>query len=234
MANWKYWFCASAAVALLTTSCLAQSFTFTLRQNGNLLGANYYVNESNRYASVSISPGNPFEPASAKGQDTYVITWSFTSFTVPPSPPDPPLGLVSINATAIVPVSKIKLSVAGVLSFDLDVSDPEVLGAGMLDCTSLPCTQSRPASFPLRGSFAWYTGTASSASRLSGSQDLRNVDPVCLSEQSFYGQRTSGSANFSGTIGSFTVVPPPVGSNGSMNLSKGTLRLSSVCTPPPM
>ncbi len=234
MATWKHWFCASAAVAFLTASCLAQSFTITLKQNGNLLGANYYTSDSTHYASVYISPGNPFEPASAKGQDTYVVTWSFTKFIAPPPPPPaPPVGMVTINATAVVPVREIKLTSEG-LSLDLDVSSPYVMWASMYDCTALPCIETKPASFPLKGAFEWYTGIGSSAYSSTGSRQSRTIDSACVTNESFNGQNTNGTAIFSGTIGVFTVTPPPVGYNASMTVNKGILRLERVCTPPPM
>ncbi len=233
MANKKRWICA-ATVSFLAISCLAQSFETSLKQNGNLLGASYNSNGPNHNASVSISPGSPFAPASGAGPDSYAISWSLTTFTgAPPAPPDPPVGMVSMFATAVIPAAKIRVSTGGVLSFDLDVSDPETRIAMVTDCRTLPCTTAPLASFPLKGSFSWYTGMGSFASTMTGGYDSRNVDPVCISEQSFSGHRMSGSANFTGTIGPFAAVPPALGSNANMNLNKGTLRLQSVCTPPP-
>ncbi len=236
MANWKHWFCVSAAVALLTASCLAQSTYTTLRQNGNLLGASYAATGPYYYVYVHISAGDPIDgPFAAKGGDTYLVYWRVITFAPPPPPPGhEPTDIVFTQAEAVVPASKIKLSPTGALSIDLDVSSPETIFARTQDCTAWPCTYSIPATFPLNASFAWYTGIGSYATTSTGTQQSRNVDPICPIEQSFNGQRTSGSANFSGVIGPLTVVPPPAGYNASMNLSKGMLRIENRCTPPPM
>jgi hypothetical protein len=236
--KWRHFFRAAAVGACLAASCLAQSFTFNLKQAGNVAGAQFSASGPDSFASVYMAPGNPFGPTPANGFDTYVITWSFTRYVAPlPLPPAEPLGMVSLTATAIVPIAKIKLSPSGGIAFDLDVSSPEVMWASKMDCSTLPCVGSNPASFPLKGSFEWYTGMQSSINTSSGSQESRNItadyfnNQSCIDTRSFSGQSTSGSANFAGVIGDLNVIPPQVGSNAGMSLNKGMLRIDHACTP---
>ena len=208
----------------------AQSLSISYRQAGNLVGAAASTAGANYSASVSISP-----VIGGSDKNAYLVSWTVVTFTTPPTPWDPyPAGTWFATIIGILPPSGIKVSPpSGTLSVDLSISKLETVQVAIgNNCITLPCMPFVPSSVSALGTFTPYTaGVGASTFNRNGIDEQRNVSPWNVITTVFSGNESGGTANFSGTIGPITVVPPAAGSNGTITIRKGLLRYDQVPLP---
>jgi hypothetical protein len=234
--------CGGICLSLAAWIAGAQTTTQTVRQTGNLVGADANMNGPTYLASVYITPA--VLPGNNEG--IYNIYWTTTIYggAAPPPlpcpviPPPLPPDLISTAAFALVPASAIQRSTSADLSVDFDIGKVQLQFFAAIQCIAGICNPiPTPTTFPVKGTFTPVTtGPGASTSSSSGNRSSTSIDPLCHVSTSFSGNQTDMSAKFTGQIGAVTVPDMPVGSNGHLRIQKGQLTTSSTCnaTPPPI
>jgi hypothetical protein len=188
---------------------IVTSFTLT----GDRLGANFNYSGPGVSASASVFPS-----VAPDGAKIDFISWQTCTFN-----PDV-VHRLCMSVSGQIPRTAVNQHQTESLTLNLDVSsliNPFAFGE---DCTTGTCVQFTFASLPLNGTFTAFNGPGSFTQKSSGSVKSESTSifpPGASFSSALSGEQLQFSANFAGTVGQITVTPPPIGANGSMNVSKG-------------
>jgi hypothetical protein len=202
-------------VPLLVAAGFAAQGIFGSKFTGNMVEAHF---NDGPFASVDIMPAD-----SADGR-AYFVSWR--SCTLNPDFEH----RVCVFASGLAPRSAIKTQQVATTGINLDISMLSVVfTAGGENCMTGVCMPFTPPSVPLNGTFTVQGGQGGWVEQSTGSTRRDDFGPGGMSySQSFHGNRTRYSANFAGTVGMLTIVPPPFGSNGFVSVMKGQQTFQTV------
>ena len=210
--------------ALVLTGIAGQIVT-TFKLTGDMLGANFNYSPPGASASANFFPS-----VAPDGTKIYFVFWQTCTFH-----PDV-MHQLCMSVFGEIPRTSVNAHLTESFTANLDVSSlMNALTFGE-DCTTGTCVPFTFSSLPLNGTFTAFHGPGSFTQKTTGSAKSDSIlifPPGGSLSSTLSGDRVQFSANFAGTVGEITVVPPPVGANGSMNLSRGQETFTQVYPPTP-
>jgi hypothetical protein len=186
---------------------IVTSFTLT----GDTLAARFNYSPPGASAAAIVFPS-----VAPDGAKVYFVSWQTCTFN-----PDF-IHRLCMTVSGLIPRTAVKANQTESLTLNLDVSSLMNAFTFGEDCTTGTCVPFTFASLPLNGTFTTFSGPGSFTEKTTGSfiSDFIFAPGESLST-ALSGERLQFSANFAGTVGQITVTPPPIGANGTLNVSRG-------------